>query len=411
MFRGTALCKIYSVDILDDPAFVVFARSHERPIDLETWHCCLGHINVRRIEEMVLRGLFDGLKITQRKMSGRCVDCIYGKHVQRPFNKTVTPETEVLEHVHLDLWRKARTQSRGGHSYLMCVTDGHSTYRVPYHLRIKTKTELLDTFRVYHVMAERQTGKKLKRVHFDGGGKFDNDLMTKYCQHFGIIIEKVPPYLLSANGVAEHANCTVIEGTCTMLEEAGLPHSFWGEASNTHVYIRNFVPSARNPGKIPTEVWTHQQQDISHLCLFGCKAFAKILHGGDGKLSHRSVAGVLIGYMGQRGYCIWIPELKMIKELRDIIFEEGLAHHTLEPAIPINPDPIHNIINNNIDDVGDPPHPPPPALDPPPSQAPDIPQERVSTPSLYRSSFSNPATRPNSPLLPSPPAPPPPPPQ
>ncbi len=56
---------------------------------------------------MVSKGLVDGLKIMQRKMSGRCVDCIYGKHVQCSFDKTVTPETEVLERVHLDLWGKA----------------------------------------------------------------------------------------------------------------------------------------------------------------------------------------------------------------------------------------------------------------------------------------------------------------
>ncbi|KAF8991118.1 hypothetical protein BDZ89DRAFT_896807, partial [Hymenopellis radicata] len=61
-----------------------------------------------------------------------------------------------------------------------------------------------------------------------------------------------------------------------MLEEAGLPHSFWGEASNTHVYVRNMVPSARNPGKIPAEVWTNKCQDLSHLRPFRCKAFAKI---------------------------------------------------------------------------------------------------------------------------------------
>lgn len=94
----------------------------------------------------------------------------------------------------------------------------------------------------------------MKRVCVDGGGEFDNNLMTEYCERFGIIIEKVTPYSLSANGVAERTNCTVIEGTHTMLEEAGLPHSFWGEVSNTHVYIRNMVPSARNPGKIPAEI-------------------------------------------------------------------------------------------------------------------------------------------------------------
>ncbi len=267
------------------------------------------------------------------------------------------------------------------------------------------KTELLDAFRVYHVMAKRQTGKKLKRTRFDGDGEFNNDLMTEYCKRFGIIIEKVPPYSSSANGVTERVNCTIIKGTRTMLEEAGLPHLLWGEASNMHVYIQNMVPSARNPGKMPAEVWTRQRQDISHLRPFGCKAFAKILHSGDGKLGHRSVAGVLIGYMIR---CqIWILELKMIKESRDVIFEEGLAHRILEPAVPRNPDPIHNVIDDDIDDGGDDP-PPPPTLDPP--DIPDDPQEPNSIPSSCQSSFSNLPTRPNTPYMPLPPPPPPPPP-
>jgi hypothetical protein len=41
------------------------------------------------------------------------------------------------------------------------------------------------------------------------------------------------------NGVAERANCTLEEHTTSMLEQAGLPDSFRGEAVGAFVHVHN----------------------------------------------------------------------------------------------------------------------------------------------------------------------------
>ncbi|GAW08070.1 retrotransposon Ty1-copia subclass [Lentinula edodes] len=258
-----------------------------------------------------------------------CEDCIYGKATKHPFDEVLTHETEILERVHIDLFGPSRTRTRGGASYLMLCTDGKSSFRVPHFLDNKRKETGVKALHEYRVMAETQTGKKLRRIRIDGGGELNNGLVDQYCAEHGIIIEKVPHDSSAANGVAERAFRTVMEGTRTLLEDADLPYSFWGEAASTFVYTNNFVPSTRSPDTIPIEAWTKQRQDISHLRPFGCDCWATLpRRRTDGKLGRQAIKGRLLGYMGRRGYRLWVPEDKRIEESHDVTFEEGEPHRT-----------------------------------------------------------------------------------
>lgn len=113
---------------------------------------------------MANRNLVDGLNITSKDVHGMCEDCLYGKAVRRPFDEVLTHETEVLERVHMDLFGPARTPSRGGATYLMLCTDGRSSFRVPYYLNNKRKETGLKALQEYHVMAEKQMGKRLRTI-------------------------------------------------------------------------------------------------------------------------------------------------------------------------------------------------------------------------------------------------------
>jgi hypothetical protein len=122
--------KLYEVDVVDDidssrsPVAAIAGRDRNQPTDLEGWHQCLVHANVRCIESMVSKGLVDGLVITCNELCGMCKDCILGKQDKAPFNDGVVHETEPLEHVHVDLWGKAQTASWSGALYMMLVSDG-----------------------------------------------------------------------------------------------------------------------------------------------------------------------------------------------------------------------------------------------------------------------------------------------
>ena len=60
-----------------------------------------------------------------------------------------------------------------------------------------------------------------------------------------------------------------------MLTQAKLPKKFWVEALNTAVYLRNRSPTKAVNHATPFEAWTGDKPDVSHLCSFGCTAYAE----------------------------------------------------------------------------------------------------------------------------------------
>ena len=55
---------------------------------------------------------------------------------------------------------------------------------------------------------------------------------------------------------------TLLDGARTILAESGLPIKYWTEVVQTITYIRNFIPTARQPRQVPAEIWHGQWQDI-----------------------------------------------------------------------------------------------------------------------------------------------------
>jgi hypothetical protein len=66
------------------------------------------------------------------------------------------------------------------------------------------------------------------------------------------------------SNVAERANCTLEEHTTSMLEQAGLPDSFRGEAVGAYVYVHNIIPTAANLKTTPFEL-RHKKPEVSNL--------------------------------------------------------------------------------------------------------------------------------------------------
>ena len=58
-----------------------------------------------------------------------------------------------------------------------------------------------------------------------------------------------------------------------MLITAGLNNNLWGAAIVTANYFRNWSPSAPLNNKSPYEVYYEKLPKISHLKIFGCKAY------------------------------------------------------------------------------------------------------------------------------------------
>jgi Integrase core domain len=283
------------------------------------------------IRTLLSKKLVDGLTVTSQKVAGMCKDCIFGKQTHHPFDEVVTPEMEVNECVHTDLWGLAQVQLTGGKVYMMLFTDGGAGHSEVYFLVNKLAETTLQVLKSYHKMSEKQTGKPLKHVRTDEGLEFDNKLWREYLAEHGIIHEMTSPYSSSGNTVAEHANRMVMDCVQTVLHDAGLPGTYWAEGAAMVVYLKDFVPTTHHPGKTPYKLWYGKKPDIAHLRPFGCTAYARVPEEViRGKLNDQSIKCILLGYYSCDGYCFLDQSSGRIFCSHDIIFEEGIAHRTLE---------------------------------------------------------------------------------
>lgn len=88
-------------------------------------------------------------------------------------------------------------------------------------------------------MAELQSGYQIQKLRIDSGGEYTSLDFQSFCDHLGLERQLTVAYSPKQNGVSEGKNMTIIEMAKNMLLNMKLPYDFWGEASNTVVYLLN----------------------------------------------------------------------------------------------------------------------------------------------------------------------------
>ena len=150
-------------------------------MSFDIWHRQLGHAGTESICNMISEKLVDGLTTKEElSMNSLCEDCIFGKHTTHPFNETSSRETELLKRIHIDIWGPSQVQSAGGCTYFMLIMNGFSSYKTVAFLKTKSADVTLNILKAYHIEAERQTGKKLKRIRLDMGREWCNMAWENY---------------------------------------------------------------------------------------------------------------------------------------------------------------------------------------------------------------------------------------
>ena len=127
------------------------------------------------------------------------------------------------------------------------------------------KSEALDSFKKYKLEVENQLERKIKLLRTDHGGEYISGLFKSFCKDHGIRRHYTMPYSPQSNGVAERRNQTLLDIVRSMMANANLSTSFWGDALLTAAYILNRVPS-KSVSKTPYEIWTCIKLDLTHLC-------------------------------------------------------------------------------------------------------------------------------------------------
>ena len=99
-------------------------------------------------------------------------------------------------------------------------------------------------------MVENETGKRLKCLKSNNGGKYCSKEFDDYCSYHGIHREKILPGTPQENGVLERMNGTIMECARSMTLHVGFPLQFWEDAIDV-VYLINRGASSSLDGRIP----------------------------------------------------------------------------------------------------------------------------------------------------------------
>ena len=129
---------------------------------------------------------------------------------------------------------------------------------------ITHKLEVISCFQSYMSLVENQLDRKIKALRTDRGREYLSDQFRQLCDEKGIQHQLTIPRTPQQNGVVERRNRTLLEMVRSMMAQANLPITFWGDALLTATFILNRVPSKSVP-TTPYELWTNRKPDLSVL--------------------------------------------------------------------------------------------------------------------------------------------------
>ncbi|GKC50893.1 retrotransposon protein, putative, ty1-copia subclass, partial [Tanacetum coccineum] len=99
-------------------------------------HCCIGHINKKRINKLQRDGI---LQPTNDESLEKCKSCISRKMARKPFSHQVERAKDLLGLIHTDVCGPFRTVSREGASYFITFIDDFSRYGYVYLMNINMR--------------------------------------------------------------------------------------------------------------------------------------------------------------------------------------------------------------------------------------------------------------------------------
>lgn len=124
-----------------------------------------------------------------------CEECVQEKQHKGKFNKYAGCKIKCrLKVVCSDVCELMQVDSIGENRYFVTFIDDHSRKLWTY--LIKKKDEVLEVFKKFKSMVERQNSYKIKVLKTDCGGEYVSNDLGKFCDQKGIVHEVVLPYTL-----------------------------------------------------------------------------------------------------------------------------------------------------------------------------------------------------------------------
>jgi len=250
-----------------------------------------------------------------------CEPCLNGKQTRYIGKRATTRQKQPLALIHSDLYGPLKVQAPEGYRCWVTFIDDASRYCSI--ALLKNKSEVLVAFKLFRSIIETELGCKIKMLRDDKGGEFMSTELDKYPTAAGITGQHTIRNSSHQNGVAEHFNRTLAEGTISLLSEAKLPQSFWEHAVTTTVYVRNWSPTSALDGKVPYTIFVGKKPDVSHLRVFGCTAYVHVQKDQQSSLGAHTQKCVFIRYPdGYKGWLFYNPLTKKTLISNSVTFDE-----------------------------------------------------------------------------------------
>lgn len=180
-------------------------------------------------------------------------------------------------------------------------------------------------------MVEKQIGKVIKILCSNQGGEYKLGNFIKYCRDHGIIQQFIVPHTPQQNEVAERKNITLVDCALNMLKGKDLSNGFWVEAINTAVYLKSRSPTKSLDLKTPFEALYGFKPTVSHLRVFGLKAFSHTPKEDRKKLDAKAIKSIFVGYCSEfKAYKLFNPSSHKVFSSRDVILHEQVDEGNID---------------------------------------------------------------------------------
>uniref|UniRef100_A0A2N9J182 Integrase catalytic domain-containing protein n=1 Tax=Fagus sylvatica TaxID=28930 RepID=A0A2N9J182_FAGSY len=348
LYKGLSKNGLYPIHTLPSSPSMSPSASASPPISAflssknkwQLWYHRLGHPS-DRVLVSVIPALSSCISVSNKHVQHHCKHCLIGKMHRLPFTHSQFQSTQPLELVHSDVWGPAPVNSCNGYKYYLLFVDDFS--RFSWLFLLKSKSEVLNTFKHFKATVENQLSKSIKFLRTDCGGEYTSNAFTDFCSTQGITHQFSCPHTPQQNGTVERKHRHIIESALTLLSHASLPITHWTYAVTTAIHLINRLPTPKLSHKSPWEKLFHKLPNLTHLRTFGCLCFPYLRPYNHHKLQPRTTPCIFLGYPAHtKGYICLNPATQRTYISKHVLFNETefLPHLTLSSNTVTQPEPI-----------------------------------------------------------------------
>jgi hypothetical protein len=305
----------------------------------DVWHAALGH----PFKANVNRKLYeDGYLIPNCRSNFTCNPYTLSKSKHKVPQPVKSKSIEVFELIHTDVCGPFPNKSYGGSKYFLTIIDDFSRFSWVFFLIRKSDTSI--TLRTFFNYAERQFGKKIKRIRSDNGGEYISNELKDFFLTIRVIYELTLPYGPESNSIAECFNQTINTIAHSMTITTPDFPCLWAEAVNMAACLKNRPPHKHLPSSItPVECFHCKRPKISHLKPFGSKCYVHIRedeHSSGSKHLPRAHEAIIVGYTSSpKVYRVLTLEDEYVFTTRNLTFPKKTSPQVATPLRTISQDP------------------------------------------------------------------------